>query len=157
VLLEFALVAVVLLMMLFGIIDFARALYTYHFVANAAREGARYAIVRGANCNALLPGCPANAGNIQTYVEGLASGIGIDPNSLVVNPTWPSLTPNPAVATCTANATTGLSDNPGCIVQVQVQYPFNFILPLLPKTTCPIGNTTASICMTSTSQMVISQ
>ena len=46
-LVEFALVLIVLMVMMFGIIDFARALYTYHFVANVAREGTRYAIVRG--------------------------------------------------------------------------------------------------------------
>ena len=32
-LVEFALVLIVLMVMMFGIIDFARALYTYHFVA----------------------------------------------------------------------------------------------------------------------------
>ena len=44
-LLEFALVAVFLVMVLFGIIDFARLFFAYATMANGAREGARYGIV----------------------------------------------------------------------------------------------------------------
>lgn len=41
---EFAIVAPVLLLMLFGILDFARALYVYGTLVSAANEGARVAI-----------------------------------------------------------------------------------------------------------------
>ena len=44
-LVEFALVLPVLLLLLFGILDGGRAVYSYHVVANSAREGARYASV----------------------------------------------------------------------------------------------------------------
>ena len=50
-LVEFALVTVLVLVpLIFGIIDFARAAYAYHYVSYSAREAARWASVRGAQC-----------------------------------------------------------------------------------------------------------
>jgi hypothetical protein len=40
--LEFALVLFLLLLLLVGVVDFARAFYTYNVLVNASREGARY-------------------------------------------------------------------------------------------------------------------
>ena len=141
---ETAIVLIATLTILFGIIDFGRCLYTYETIANMARAGARWAIVRGANCG--LSGesgesaCPAAATDIQTYVKGLAIGV-IDPTQVTVNTTgtfvWPGGTG------CTAPC-----KKPGYLAVVQVSYPFNFILPLLPSLT---------INMSSTSQMVIAQ
>jgi Flp pilus assembly protein TadG len=133
-LVEFALVSTATLTLMLGIVDFGRALYTYHLVANAARSGTRYAMVRGSTCT--VSGCPATTDTIQTYVRGLAPGI--DPNSLAVTTTWTS------AGGCSDPANQG----PGCIVAVQTSYPFRFIIPLLPDFT---------MTMSSTSQMVISQ
>ena len=127
-LVEFAVVLTVTFMFLFGIMDFARALYAYHFVGNAAREGARYAIVRGATCNSWATACPAAASDIQAYVKNVP--LGINPSAVAVTTTW---SPN---------------NNPGSAVQVKVQYTFHFILPFLPA---------SAMVMTSSSQMVISQ
>lgn len=44
-LLEFALVAVFLLIILFGIMDFARVFFAYATMSQGAREGARYGII----------------------------------------------------------------------------------------------------------------
>ena len=44
-LVEFALISVIFFLLLFGIIEGARAIYAYNTVANAARVGARTAIV----------------------------------------------------------------------------------------------------------------
>jgi Flp pilus assembly protein TadG len=132
---EFAIVSTAALTLMFGIIDLGRALYTYHLVSSAARQGSRYAIVRGSSCTAA--GCPASVDTIQTYVRGLAPGI--DPNSLTVTTTW-SGAPG-----CTDPANQG----PGCVVAVNASYPFRFIVvPLLPRFTMTIA---------STSQMVIAQ
>ena len=46
---EFALVAPIFFLILFSIIDFGRYVYYVQILNNAAREGARYAIVHGAN------------------------------------------------------------------------------------------------------------
>src|SRR4051812_29312205 len=60
--LEMAISSSILFAMFFGVFELTLASYTYHYVSAAAREGARFAIVRGstscantpnlANCNA---------------------------------------------------------------------------------------------------------
>jgi len=51
-LVEFSLVLVFLIVVLIGVIDFARFFFTYGTIANAAREGARYGIIYPANVHA---------------------------------------------------------------------------------------------------------
>src|SRR5688500_9454758 len=80
---EFALVALMFFMILLGIAEFSIANWAKISVADAAREGTRYAIVRGANS-----GQAVNATQIQTYVQGRSALSPItvstvwDPNSL---------------------------------------------------------------------------
>jgi Flp pilus assembly protein TadG len=129
---EFAICAVLLFTVLFGIIDFSRALYTYHFLSNSAREATRYAIVRGSACTSWASACPAGGADIQNYVQSLAApstGL-ITPTAITATTTW---TPN---------------NEPGSQVSVQVRYVFRFILPFLPS---------SGITMQSTSQMVIAR
>lgn len=45
---EFALIAPILLLLVFGLIDFARAWSAHHVIADAAREGARMVVVNDA-------------------------------------------------------------------------------------------------------------
>lgn len=106
-LLEFGLVVVVFFMFVFGVMDFGRALYTYHFVSNAACQATRYAIVRGSSSTD-----PVTATDIQNYVKSITPE-GIDPNSLKVSTTW---SPN---------------DSPGSSVHVQVSDNFKFMTPVL--------------------------
>jgi hypothetical protein len=136
-LVEFALVLTALLMFLFGIMDFGRALYAYHFVSDAAREGTRYAMVRGSTCKP--PGtppppeqaCPARDTDVSDYiVEHVPPGIDTSTTALIVTTTW---TPD---------------KSPGSVVKVQVQYNFKFFFPFRP---------TSGVAMNSSSQMVISQ
>ncbi len=139
-LVEQALVLATLLAVMFGIIDFGRALYTYHFVSEAAREATRWASVRGNTCAGLTGGCPAGTADVQTYVSNV-SGMGLDPARITAIATWP-IKPYSSPACGTNN------NNPGCIVQVQVDYAFQFILPFLPS---------SAFRMSSTSQMVITK
>ena len=133
-LLEFGLVTIVLFMLIFGVIDFGRALYAYHFVSHAAREATRFAIVRGANCK-LPDACPAQASDVQNYVVNmLANGIGLNSNAISVSAVWPGSSYD-GVTNCTTSA----PNNPGCPVQVQVQYGFNFVFPLMPYATSAIS------------------
>lgn len=53
---EFALVAPVFFLLLFGIIEAGRFIFHYHALNSAVREGARYAIVHGSNAR---DGCPS--------------------------------------------------------------------------------------------------
>ena len=58
---EFALVAPMFFLLLFGIIEAGRFIFYYETLNNATREGARYAIVNGANTLGCPSGPPAPA------------------------------------------------------------------------------------------------
>jgi Flp pilus assembly protein TadG len=126
---EMAIVATALLALMFGIIDFGRAMYTYSFVAQLARAGARWAIVRGSGCT-VLDHCNATSASLQTYVQSLSLGM---TNASKITATL--ILPN----NC---------QSAGCPVLVTVTYPFAFMTGVLPS---------AQFNMSSTSQMVISQ
>jgi hypothetical protein len=136
---EFAVVVVLLLVMLFGIIEFGRALYTYHFLSNAARDATRWASVNGAACGSdgSCPNGPASVDTLGTYVQGIAPP-GIDPTKITTRPTWPGN----GTAACTS-----VPNGPGCPVKIEVSYNFDFIFPLVHS---------GSITLSSTSQTIIS-
>jgi len=123
-LIEYALIFMVLMSLLLGIVDFSRALYTYHFLSNAAREATRWAAVRGATC-ANDGSCTAAASpsDIQTYVTNITPP-GVNSAQLTTTPSWPG-----TGATCL-----GGGNNPGCTVEVQVSYSFTFVVPFIRST-----------------------
>src|SRR5438270_13561264 len=49
---EFALLLSIFLLFLFGVFEYARYLLVLHTITNAARDGARYAVISSANTNA---------------------------------------------------------------------------------------------------------
>lgn len=147
---EFAVASLVFLAFLFGIIDFARILYTYEFVSYAARSGARWASVRGSSCEATngtaacSPTSSVTTGatqtDIQTYVQSLNLP-GIAPSGITATPTWPQTGTG-----CPANPSA--SNSPGCPVKVTVTYNYVSAIPFARITT---------LTLTADSQMVISQ
>ena len=145
---EFAVSAVVLLTIIFGILDMSRALYADHFVSNAAREATRYAMVRGASwknttCTTSATfSCTATATDVTSYVKTITP-LGFTANNLAVTTTWPGTTPSGA--DCSSS---NVNNSPDCVVTVKVVYNFNFVLPFLPK---------GALQLASTSSMAISQ
>lgn len=69
---EFAFVAIVFFMLMMGIFEYARYLFTQQLLNNAAREGARYAVTNLGT---------ASTTDVQNYVDSYLSGMGA--NSLV--------------------------------------------------------------------------
>jgi Flp pilus assembly protein TadG len=140
-LVETALSLVLLFTVVFGIMEIGWALYTYLFVSQAAREGTRYAIVRGSTCAAPGSLCTdASQADIRSYIQNLGY-FGINSNNMTVTATWPT-----TGAACTPSSTP--CNNPGNLVQVTVAYRFPLSIPFVRAST---------INMSSTSQMVISQ
>lgn len=83
---EFALVASVFLpIMLFGIAEFGLAAWSKNSVASDAREGARYAMVRGS-----ASPTAATAADVKAYVLTKSSL-----SSVLVTTTWPNGNNNP--------------------------------------------------------------
>src|ERR1019366_256588 len=89
---EFAASSIVFLMAMIGFMKLCLAIYTYHFVSEAAREGSRYAIVRGTSCSGFGTACPASSGDIKTYVKGLGYP-GISTSAMTVTPSWAASPP----------------------------------------------------------------
>jgi len=103
---EFAMVLPIALTLMFAIIQAGGALYAYNFVAYAARSGARYATVHGANSAS-----PATAASVSSYVSGLA--VALNTAQLTTTTTW---LPN---------------NNPGSLVSVDVSYIYKPLAPFI--------------------------
>lgn len=139
-LVEFAVSALVFLTVVFGVMDFSRAIYIDLFLANTAREAARYASVHGASwgssCSSSTSmSCSATAANVTAYAQSLASA-GIKPASLSVSTVWPGTKGNGS--DCSAQ---NVNNSVGCVVAVTTTYPLTFISPLLPHTTYTLTST----------------
>jgi Flp pilus assembly protein TadG len=113
--LEFALLAVPLMLMVFGIIEFGRVLWT--------REALQMTAVEGARCMGILASSCASAGsyssgNTTSYIESVATAWGITLNSSNL-----TLTRN---STNTACAPSGATPN---ISEVTITYTFQTMVP----------------------------
>jgi Flp pilus assembly protein TadG len=131
-LVEFALSAAILLALVLGIMGFSLVAYSYLYVSDAARQGTRYAMVRGnsqtSDCTAPGPAnCIAQTADIQTYVQNGALP-GLKGSNLTVTSTW--LTS--AGASC---GTTDSCKSPGNQVRVTVSYSYPLSLGYLPHQT----------------------
>lgn len=141
-LVEYAILFIVFMMLLFGIAGFGHALYAYHFVSNVSKEATRWAAVNGStcasdnSCNGVggMNNGPASGSDIQNYVTSHVPP-GIDSSQITVTSTW---NPSGSVACSPNNA-------PGCTVEVQVSYKFNFIFPLISASALPLSSTSEMV------------
>ena len=91
-LVEFALVSIVFFIFLFGMIDAGRAVWNYNTLAQATREGTRYAIVHGSDStDPSGPGsenytAPDSDTMVTDQVEKF--GGGLNPSRLTVRAEW---------------------------------------------------------------------
>jgi TadE-like protein len=72
---EFALLAPLFFLLVFGLADLARAVYYYNVISNASREGAREAILE---YNACSNTSPSACGSGPPTASGYSSVIGVD-------------------------------------------------------------------------------
>lgn len=72
---EFALVLPILLVLVMGFFDVGRAVYTQSVLANAAREGARAAVIR-----------TNSVGFIRAAVKGNAIGVEVSDSDITIDP-----------------------------------------------------------------------
>ena len=79
---EFAVVLPVLALVTVGLIDIGLGVYTLHTIDHAAKQGARFAAIRGSQSTS-----PATQDQVVDEVESQATGV--DLNHLTVNVIWP--------------------------------------------------------------------
>lgn len=116
---EFALSSVLFFSLVFGIIQFGRAIWQYNTVSNLAQEGARWASVHGSSS-----ATPATAAQLQTFVESRSVGI-------------------PVTVTATPANPSGVA--PGSTITVRVQSSFNAAVGLIPSATLNLESTAKMI------------
>ena len=130
-LIELAVTLPALFGLFFCFMEMCLAFYSYDMISESAREGTRYAMVRGASCpTSSNPTCEVTATQVNTHVSGLGWP-NVAGGTMTVNTTYPS--GNEAV---------------GSLVQVKVTYVFAIKMPLVPK---------SSLTMNSTSEAYIIQ
>ena len=120
-LVEFSLVFVVYLLLVLGLMEFGRLLWTQHTLAHATRQAARYAIVRGS-----MHKTPATAAQIKQVLAKHALGLEVEENAQV---TW---TPD---------------NNPGDVIEIQGHYNFQPVTGgfLIPGGAIPLRTTTTMV------------
>ena len=118
-LVEFALSSILFFTVIFGIVQFGRAVWQYNTVSNLAQEGARWASVRGSTSSA-----PATAAQLQAYVESRSPGFSVTATATPANPS--------TVA-------------PGAVIQVAVTSSFAVATPLLPIASINLSSTAQMI------------
>jgi Flp pilus assembly protein TadG len=131
-LIETAVVISSTLVILFGIMEFSRAIYADIYIGYVAHAATRYAMVRGttftgtACSTTATQNCAATSTDVVNFAKSSAP-LGIaTATDMAVTPSWPG-----TGATGTACVTTNGAASPGCVVKVQVTYNFHFVLPLV--------------------------
>jgi hypothetical protein len=135
---EMVLSSTVMLAILLCMVQVCLVLYAYCCTAMAAREGTRYAIVRGSACSSFATACPATVANVQSYVQGLRFPA-VNAAAFGVTPTYSATPSGSSCSPC---------NSPGDQVKIQVTYSYPIALPMVSKMT---------LSLSSTSQMTISQ
>jgi Flp pilus assembly protein TadG len=150
---EMAISSTILFTMIFGMFQVSYASYVYSYVSEVAREGSRYAIVRGSTSCGNTPnltGCNASPTTIGNYVLGRGF-MAINPANMTVTTTWltaTTTTGTSGTSTTWTACSSGTCNAPGNMVNVVVTYGFPLSIPFL-------FNRTLNI--TSTSEMVVPQ
>ena len=132
---EFALVAPIFFLLLFGIIEGGRFILYYESLNDAVREGARYAIVHGSNSNCpsgpmppgmTAPGCYDLPGDkVVAHVKTKA--FGVLGSGVTVSTCWdPVLAPD---GSCTNG---GLGNGRDSQVRVTGTFTYRPLVPIVP-------------------------
>jgi Flp pilus assembly protein TadG len=113
---ELPIVLVLFLVVTFGIVDAGRVIFMYNTVSLAAREGVRYAVVRGS-----ASGHAATADDVTAYVRSKTVGLPVD-----VTVSWCAPTLG-----CSSLPASPFND-PGSSVAVTVHSLFTPVTPFVP-------------------------
>jgi Flp pilus assembly protein TadG len=127
---EFALVLPMFLLLLFALVDFGRAFFTWQVVTNASREGARAGAVQ------------STAAQIDTKIyQSFCSDWPSDPDSCALDSTRLTITK------------TGVQGARGSEVTVALDYDFDYVTPVGSILDLITGGTLAEPTISSTTSM----
>lgn len=115
---EFAMVASLFLLLLFGVMQMALTVYNYNTVCSAAREAVRFAIVHS-------PASANSATTAQIQQVAMNEAVGLNSSQLTVTVSWP------------ADAKLPLQKD----AQVTVSYQYQLKIPFLSPVTLTLAST----------------
>ncbi|QUM78040.1 pilus assembly protein [Moritella sp. 24] len=127
---ESAIVAPLFCLLLLVILDGSRLIYAYGAISHAAREGVRYAVVRGTEAgqdNRRIGDSPTSPTQIETYVLQRSQPL----NSITVTTTWDR------------DSNQLITKDAGQVVEVEVSHDFVSVTPFLPSIT--LSSTSSTI------------
>lgn len=137
-LVEFVIALPVLLVIVFGIIEFATAWRTYQIITNAAREGARYAVVASTpSTQGSSPGPPET---VQFRVESYLTNSNLDLSKATITTSCDGTT-----GTLCTQAQTGSAEG----VRVDYQHDFVVLGPVLDLMCVGCGASFGTVVLTS--------
>jgi Flp pilus assembly protein TadG len=121
-LVEFSLTALMTSITMLFVLEIGRMLLVYTAIADAAREGVRYAIVHGSSRSTgsgqnNASGPSSNPAQVVTVIDNFAGTGALTISRLVINVTYP-----------------GSSNAPGQTVNVSVVYPYDPLVTYFPAT-----------------------
>jgi Flp pilus assembly protein TadG len=135
-LIEFSVTLPLLFSLIFCFMEMCLAFYSHNLISEAAREGTRYAMFRGASCTTSGgSSCAVTATQVNNYVTALPW-----PNSAAG--TISAVTTYAAAGSSTF--TTGGSQTTGSLVKVQVTYVFPIHMPFVPNHSLTMVSTSES-------------
>jgi len=140
-LVEFTLVGIPVIFLLISIFEMSRGMWMYHTLAHAVREGVRFTVVRGNDCNLPPNNCAATIGAIATRIRDAAVGL---PPADLINVTFRSPTRTITCATlaaCLSSGTYWPASAPGAAadsggqpvtgwVEISAQYRFRSMIAM---------------------------
>jgi Flp pilus assembly protein TadG len=115
---EFAMVASVFLLLMFGVMQMALTVYNYNIVCSAAREAVRYAMVHSPNSSN-----PATSAQIQQVA--INSAVSLNSSNLSISVSWP------------ADANLPLQKD----AQVKVSYVYQLQIPFMTPVSLTLAST----------------
>jgi Flp pilus assembly protein TadG len=136
---EFTLVFLLFLMLMYLIVEGSRAIFAFSSASQAAREGVRYASVRGSTSTCTTD-CPASVDQITAYTRGKAVGVHLQ----TVQVCWWK-NPTTKATDCANNPHLLENKDPGSGVWVRVTIDFTPILPMVPTGVIPIASSSEMV------------
>jgi Flp pilus assembly protein TadG len=129
---EFTLIALTLIMLVFTIIEIDRIMLVTGAIADSTRAGMRYAIVHGADDL-------ATTDDIKTVIGNFAQTGILDPAQLAITITYSACSTDPGDG-CSVSPYT----SPGAVVDIKTTYPYNPFTAYFPLSV-NIGSTSEGI------------
>jgi Flp pilus assembly protein TadG len=155
-LIEFTLVGIPLLLIFISLIEMSIAMWSYHTLAYAVREGARYASTKGQGCTYTGNTCSVTVASVAQQVA--SAGVGLIPAqlNLTLTSSAGSVSCNP-VSNCYSNTATwppSSANLPGASILISGYYPVqtSLVFMFFPSTGASRLN---SVTLPATTQQII--